>query len=85
MQSVIYLRRHLRTLERLDGMVGKPLFTASVSDSLNHWSRQRDIPIAFFKLIPARSGGERPEALQAGRYDADGYFQKQVDAINNRL
>jgi hypothetical protein len=32
-QSVVYLRRHLKTLERLDGMVGKPLFTASVSDS----------------------------------------------------
>ena len=82
-QSMVYLKRHLKTLEHLDGKTGKPLFTASVSDTLNHWSRQRDVPIYFFKLIPARTGGDRPVAMQAGRYDVDRFFQHEVDALNN--
>lgn len=81
--SMVYLRRHLKTLERLDGKTGKPLFTASVSDTLNHWSRERDVPIYFFKLIPAHTGGDHPESLQPGRYDADHFFQREVDAMNN--
>jgi hypothetical protein len=81
-KSMIFLKRHLRALERLDGNVGKPLFTASVADSLNQWSHQRDVPIYFFKLIPARSGGEGPTLLQAGRYDAEGYFKNQVEELN---
>jgi len=81
-QSMAFLKRHLRALERLDGSTGKPLFTASVADSLNQWSHQRDIPIYFFKLIPARSGGEGPVLLQSGRYDVDSYFKKQVEELN---
>jgi len=82
-QSIAHLNRHLRTLERIDGAEGKPLFTASVADSLNHWSRQRDVPIYFFKLIPARRGGQRPQRLQAGRYEMDAFFQKQLLEINH--
>lgn len=82
LNSIRYLARHLRTLERIDGPVGNPLFTASVPTSFNRWSRRRDVPIHFFKLIPARSGGQRPHALQPGRYELDGYFRQHVERMN---
>jgi len=81
-QSAAFLVRHLRSLERIDGAKGKPLFTASVSDSMNRWSRRQQVPITFFKLIPARSGGQRPERLLAGRYESDRFFQERVDEMN---
>jgi len=81
-KNVSYLIRHLKTLERIDGAQGKPLFTASVTDSLNRWSRRHDVPITFFKLIPARSGGQRPEAMLPGRYEVDRFFKAQVAELN---
>src|SRR5258708_32591830 len=52
------LRRSLFTLERTQGATGKALFTASVSDSLNHWSRRRQVPVVFFKLVPTDSASQ---------------------------
>ena len=50
-RSIRYLRRHLAFLERRQGPAGKPLFTASVPDSLKHWSQRQDVPIVFFKMF----------------------------------
>jgi hypothetical protein len=81
-ESMRYLRRHLRTLERMQGPAGKPLFTGSVPDSLRHWSQRREVPAYFFKLIPAHVGGQKPATLLPGRMDVEPFFQDQVAALN---
>jgi hypothetical protein len=58
-RSLQHARRDLLTLERLHGPSGKPLFTASVPDSLQRWSRRRSVPIFFFNLVPTQ-GLETP-------------------------
>jgi tetratricopeptide (TPR) repeat protein len=47
------VRRYLYALENAQGPLGKPLFTASVPDSLTRWSRRQNVPVIFFRLIPA--------------------------------
>jgi hypothetical protein len=81
-RSLRFLRDHLATLERIEGPTGKAIFTASVSDSLQHWSHRRDIPIVFFKLIPAHPSGQLPEALIPGRHEGIDYFLNRVDELN---
>ena len=81
-RSFQYLKRHLMTLERIDGPKGKSIFTASVPDSLQHWSKQRDVPIVFFKLIPAHPGGQLHEPLLSGRHEGDSYFEARVQELN---
>lgn len=81
-RSLRFLRRHLLALERLDGAKGKALFTASVPDSLQHWSRRRNVPIVFFKLIPAHPAGQLHEPLLSGRHETEPFFQNQVDDLN---
>ena len=81
-RSVGFLLRHLQTLERLEGPVGKPLFTASVPDELLQWSHRQGVPIVFFKLIPAHPGGQLHEAVLPGRYDMDDYFLNHVEDMN---
>jgi hypothetical protein len=81
-RSMRFLRRHLRSLERLDGAEGKPLFTASIPDSLQHWSHRRDVPIVFFKLIPAHAGGQMRETLLPGRLQGEKDFAARVDELN---
>ena len=81
--SIQYLKRHLETLERLNGPEGKAIFTASVPDSLQHWSHRQDVPIVFFKLIPAHAGGQLHEPLLPGRHAAESYFQDRVNDLNN--
>lgn len=80
--SLQFLKRHLMTLERIDGSQGKSLFTASVPDSFQHWSKRRDVPIVFFKLIPAHPGGQLHEPLLAGRHEGDDYFEARVADLN---
>ena len=82
-KSIRYLARHLKTLVRTQGAAGKPLYTAAVSSSMNRWSRRQDVPIHFYKLIPARSGGARPEMLQSGRYESDAFFNSLVNEMNH--
>jgi tetratricopeptide (TPR) repeat protein len=57
-------RQYLFALENTQGPLGKPLFTAAVPDSLTHWSRRQNVPIVFFKLVPADpalvSDGQNP-------------------------
>src|ERR1035437_536192 len=81
-RSIQFLRRHLMTLERMNGPKGKSIFTASVPDSLQHWSRRLEVPIVFFKLIPAHPGGQLHEPLLPGRHEGDSYFQERVDDLN---
>lgn len=80
--SMQHLRRHLMTLERLQGPRGKGLFTAAVPDSLQHWSRRPDVPIYFFKLVPAHPAGQPPQQLLPGRHEGDIFFQEIVDSLN---
>ena len=81
-RSIQFLRRHLMALERIDGPVGKAIFTASVPDSLQHWSHRQDVPVVFFKLIPAHPGGQLHEPLLPGRHEGDAYFQNRVEDLN---
>lgn len=80
--SLQFLKRHLETLERLQGPVGKAIFTASVPDSLQHWSKRRDVPIIFFKLIPAHPAGQLHEPLLAGLHEDEDYFEDRVADLN---
>jgi hypothetical protein len=80
--SIQYLARHLATLERTQGPVGKGLFTASVPDSLKHWSQQPNIPIYFFKLIPAHPAGQLAAPLLPGRHEGADYFEDRVADLN---
>jgi hypothetical protein len=81
-RSLQFLKRNLATLERIDGPVGKDIFTASVPDSLQHWSHRQNVPLYFFKLIPARPAGQLPEPLLAGRHEGDDYFEDRVAELN---
>ncbi len=81
-RSIQFLKRHLMTLERIDGPQGKAIFTASVPDSLQHWSKRQDVPIVFFKLIPAHAGGQLHEPLLPGRHESDSYFEDRVNDLN---
>lgn len=81
-RSIQYLRHHLLYLERTQGPKGKAIFTASVPDSLQHWSQQQDVPIVFFKLIPAHPPGQLYAPVLPGRHETDGYFEQLVDDMN---
>lgn len=81
-QSIQFLRRHLRALERLNGPTGKALFTVTVPHSLQQWSRRRDVPIVFFKLIPAHPAGQLYQPVLPGRHEIDPFFQSEVDELN---
>ncbi len=81
-RSIRYLYQHLQTLERTQGAVGKPLFTSCVPDALLRWSHQRNVPIVFFKLIPAHPVGQLHEPVLPGRYDMDDYFANHVEDMN---
>jgi tetratricopeptide (TPR) repeat protein len=80
--SIQFLRRHLATLERLQGPQGKPLFTAAAPDSLRHWSHRQNVPVVFFKLIPAHPAGQIHEPLLPGRHEVDDYFEEHVAELN---
>lgn len=80
--SLQYLERHIKTLERQNGPTGKSLFTASVPHSLQSWSQRPNVPIVFFKLIPARSRGQLGAPLLPGRYEGDVFFEQRVEEIN---
>lgn len=84
-QSLRYLRSHLRALERRQGAEGKALFTASVPDSLQHWSQRRDVPIYFFKLVPTHPAGGMMGRVYPGRHEVDDFFSAQVDDMNRGL
>ncbi|MFA5974571.1 MAG: hypothetical protein WC859_00200 [Elusimicrobiota bacterium] len=81
-RSIQYLHRHLKTLERLNGQTGKALFTASVPDSHQQWSHQRNIPIYFVKLIPAHPAGQMYEPVLPGRHEIDSFFEDKVSEMN---
>lgn len=84
-RSIRYLRHHLRNLERGQGPFGKPIFTASVPHSLQAWSRRRDVPIHYFKLVPTHQSGQISEPVLPGRHESDGYFKERVDDLNRGL
>lgn len=81
-RSLQFLRRHLLSLERINGSHGKAIFTASVPDSLQHWSHRQDVPIVFFKLIPVHPGGQLHKPLLPGRHEAASYFEDRVNDLN---
>ena len=81
-RSIRFLQHHLHVLERMQGPEGKPLFTAAVPDSFQHWSQRADVPIVFFKLIPAHPSGQIYEPVLPGRYETDPDFQSRVDELN---
>jgi len=81
-RSIQFLRRHLMSIERMNGPKGKALFTASVPDSLQHWSHHQDVPIVFFKLIPVHPGGQLHEPLLPGRHEGADYFEDRVNDLN---
>ncbi len=82
-KSIQYLRRHLLTLERTSGAQGKAIFTASVPDSLKRWSQRPNVPIVFFKLIPAHPAGQIYEAVLPGRHEPEDFFQERVQELNH--
>lgn len=84
-RSVQFLQKHLRALVRMQGAEGKPIFTASVPDSLQHWSHRQDVPIVFFKLVPAHPGGQLYEPLMPGRHEGEDFFQDVTDEMNRGL
>jgi hypothetical protein len=81
-RSIQFLRRHLLALERLNGPKGKAIFTASVPDSLQHWSQRQDVPIVFFKLIPVHPAGQLHEALLPGQHEGPSFFEDRVGDLN---
>jgi len=81
-RSIQFLQRHLLALERMNGSKGKAIFTASVPDSLQHWSHRQDVPIVFFKLIPVHPGGQLHEPLLPGRHEPASYFEDRVNDLN---
>jgi len=81
-RSIQFLHRHLRSLERLNGAKGKSIFTASVPDSLQHWSKEQDVPIVFFKLIPVHPAGQLHEPLLPGQHEGSSYFADRVADLN---
>jgi hypothetical protein len=81
-RSIQFLKRHLMALERPNGPSGKAIFTASVPDSLQHWSQKQDVPLVFFKLIPAHPGGQLHEPLLPGRHEESSYFEDRVNDLN---
>jgi hypothetical protein len=81
-RSIQFLKRHLETLIRLQGPVDKAIFTASVPDSLQHWSKRRNVPIVFFKLIPTHPAGQLHEPLLAGLHVDEDYFIDRVADLN---
>jgi hypothetical protein len=81
-KSIQFLRRHLLVLERTQGEKGKALFTASVPDSLQHWSQRTDVPIYFYKLIPAHPAGQLYSPVLPGRHEGDEFFEELVDGLN---
>jgi tetratricopeptide (TPR) repeat protein len=81
-RSIQFLRRHLAMLEREVGPKGKSIFTAAVPESLMHWSQRRDVPIYFFKLIPAHPGGQIHEPLLPGRHAGNEFFAEATDTLN---
>ncbi len=81
-RSIQFLQKHLSNLERMNGPIGKSIFTASVPDSLRHWSKQSHVPIRFFKLIPARPSGQLRRPMLAGLHESDLYFEEQVAEMN---
>lgn len=76
------LRRHLRTLERRYGEEGKSLFTGMVPNSMRQWSRQHEVPIVFFKLVPSHAGGKMNEPVFPGRHEEAPFFQERVKELN---
>jgi tetratricopeptide (TPR) repeat protein len=82
LRSLEYLQRHLKSLERMSGAKGKPIFTASVPHSMQSWSQKKQVPIVFFKLIPARAGGQLASSLLAGRHASASYFEERVEDLN---
>lgn len=80
-QNLQKLRRYLLALERIQGDMGKSLFTASVPDSLQRWSRNSEVPIYFFKLVPADPSGRTigPEPLEK---NVDESFRRRVEDMN---
>ncbi len=81
-RSLKNLEKHLATLERQNGPTGKSIFTASVPHSLQSWSQRHNVPIVFFKLIPARPTGQLAMPLLQGRHESDPYFEERVDDLN---
>jgi hypothetical protein len=81
-RSMQFLSQHLLKLERLDEPKGKAIFTASVPYSLQSWSRRRDVPVVFFKLIPAHPAGQMHQPLLPGRHDGPSFFEEKVEDIN---
>jgi hypothetical protein len=75
------LRRYLLTLEKMEGTSGKALFTASVPDSLKRWSRRRDVPVLFFKLVPADAAAHPPDAGRL-RPSTDDVFRRLINETN---
>jgi len=81
-RGIQFLRRHLMFLERTIGPKGKAIFTASVPDSLQHWSHRREVPLYIYKLVPAHPAGQLYEPMLPGRHEADDYFENLVDQMN---
>jgi|GEM_PF-2347866 hypothetical protein len=81
-RSIQFLDRHLRTLERRQGVAGKPLFTGAVPDSLRDWSHRTDVPVVYYKLLPAHPSGQLHEPLLAGRHEGDDFFMAQTVELN---
>jgi hypothetical protein len=51
---------------------------------LKQWSKRRNIPIHFFKLVPVHPAGQMPAAVLAGRHESDDYFRSRVEEMNRR-
>jgi len=81
-RAIRYLARHLRILEQDHGAQAKPIFTASVPDSLKQWAHQQEVPIYFFKLIPAHPAGQLYEPVLPGRHEVSEYFEAYTEDLN---
>jgi tetratricopeptide (TPR) repeat protein len=75
------LRRYLITLEKAEGATGKALFTASVPDSLKRWSRRREVPVLFFKLVPTDAPHQTSQ-MEMLKSHTDDAFRRQINEAN---
>jgi hypothetical protein len=81
-QNLQQTRRSLLALENVQGAQGKALFTASVPDSLTHWSRRQAVPIVFVQLVPADAANQSPTAKVLNSDQSEATFRKLVTDMN---
>jgi hypothetical protein len=81
-QTLQQTRRWLYALEESQGDLGKALFTAAVPDSLAHWNHRHEVPVVFFKLVPAEPASQTATETSVITQASDAHLRALVDDMN---